>query len=257
MSSTNSALTIATSGAPASEESTMNRTDLPVVVFDGDDTLWITEPLYDAARRAARGVVETVGLNGSAWEDLQREIDVGNIPKFGLSAARFPTSCRQAYEQLCAQVGRPPEQNTADEVYSQAAQVFRQVAPLAPGALEVVTALRASHRVVLLTQGDVAVQDKRVDDSGLEPLFDLIRIVPKKDAATLRKLLRDLGVDAASAWMVGNSVPSDVNPALAVGMRAIWVDAHVWEHEKREQASSRDGLTEIDALTQIPNVIGS
>ena len=124
MSSTNSALTIATSRAPAPNESIMSRSRLPVVVFDGDDTLWITEPLYDAARRAARGVVETAGLSGSRWEDLQRDIDVRNIPRFGLSAARFPTSCRQAYEQLCAEVGVPPIPNIADAVYSEAAQVL-------------------------------------------------------------------------------------------------------------------------------------
>ena len=234
-----------------------SRDDLPVVVFDGDDTLWITEPLYDEARGASRRVVEMAGFSGESWDSLQRVIDLRNVAEYGLSSIRFPTSCRQAYEQLALEVGRQPDKEVGDKVYESASQVFREVAPLSPGAFDVVQALRADHRVVLLTQGDDAVQRKRLDDSGLAPLFDHVRIVPKKDVTALRELLRDLGVDAESAWMIGNSVPSDVNPALEAGMQAIWIDAHVWEHERREQTSSRTGLFEVSALTQVPNVISN
>src|SRR3712207_5887306 len=74
-----------------------------VVVFDGDDTLWRTEPLYDRARQDARFVVENEGLDGARWEELQRRLDVANVARFGLSAKRFPTSCREAYLAVCAE----------------------------------------------------------------------------------------------------------------------------------------------------------
>ena len=124
-----------------------------------------------------------------------------------------------------------------------------------PGAVDVIASLRRDFRVVLLTQGDEQVQRKRIADSQLEPLFDHIRIVPKKSPELLTQLLNDLVADPGSAWMVGNSIPSDVNPALAVGMKAIWVDADVWEHERRENAAMCAGLTQIGALVQVPEVI--
>jgi len=233
----------------------VKRDQLPVVVFDGDDTLWITEPLYDSARDAARSVVEQVGLNGTLWEELQRSIDLRNVDQFGLIPTRFPTSCRQAYEELSKLVGVEPNILIARDVYNRAAEVFLKVAPLVPGATKVVKLLRRKFRLVLLTQGDERVQSNRITDSGLEGLFDVIRIVPKKTRDLLAKLLDELGANPKSSWMVGNSVPSDINPALAIGMKAIWIDTYSWEHERREQPSSSKGLTKISPLGMVPEVI--
>ena len=235
----------------------MNRDDLPVVIFDGDDTLWVTEPLYDAARRAARDIVERAGLDGQTWEALQREIDVNNVQTMGLSADRFPTSCREAYERLAVEIGEAIQPSVARSVFVAAGEVFRSVAPSMPNAAAVVAALRGRHRVALLTQGDRAVQERRIKDSGLAAEFDLVRVVPRKDVSTLQDLLRDLRANADSAWMVGNSVPSDVNPALAVGMRAVWIDAHVWEHERREVTGSAAGLHVAHDLRAAQDVIES
>src|ERR1700722_1035885 len=76
------------------------------VVFDGDDTLWSTEQLYDEARSRARRIVSDAGIDGAAWEERERQIDVRNVAKFGFSTTRFPTSCVQAYEELCRTTGR-------------------------------------------------------------------------------------------------------------------------------------------------------
>jgi len=59
------------------------------LVFDGDDTLWVTEPLYDAARIAAGKRVAAVVLDSAAWDALQRKIDVKNVSRFGLSVSVF------------------------------------------------------------------------------------------------------------------------------------------------------------------------
>ena len=65
------------------------------IVFDGDDTLWNTERLYDAARAKARHVVEKAGLDGARWEELERRIDVENVAHLGFSTERFPTRPRK------------------------------------------------------------------------------------------------------------------------------------------------------------------
>jgi hypothetical protein len=50
--------------APTSAE----RAELPVVIFDGDDTLWITEPLYDGVRAEVRAIVAA----SYAWQLRQQ-----------------------------------------------------------------------------------------------------------------------------------------------------------------------------------------
>jgi len=71
----------------------------------------------------------------------------------------------------------------------------------------------------------------------------------------LRTLIDRLGIDPQQSWFVGNSVPSDVNPALACGMRAVWIDAHVWDHERREVPMWSDRLRASDSLLPVPSLI--
>src|SRR5713226_8539462 len=94
------------------------------VVFDGDDTLWSTEQLYDDARSRARRVVADSGLDGAKWEELDRLIDVENVTRFGHSIERFPTSCAQAYEDLCRSAGQVPDPSVAERIRDAARSVF-------------------------------------------------------------------------------------------------------------------------------------
>src|SRR6267142_1449826 len=106
------------------------------VVFDGDDTLWATEPLYDEARSEARRIAEASGVDGAQWEALERRIDVENVASLGHSADRFPLSCRQAYEALRTSVGLSADRTTAQHIEEAARSVFSRPAKPMPGATE-------------------------------------------------------------------------------------------------------------------------
>ncbi|HEY7501370.1 MAG TPA: HAD family hydrolase [Vicinamibacterales bacterium] len=215
------------------------------VIFDGDDTLWSTEALYDRARAEARRIVSAAGQDGAAWEALERRLDVENVGAMGYSPDRFPTSCVQAYAQICAAAGAAPDVDVVERVRRAAASVFDEEAPVVAGAEETLAALRArGARLALLTKGHPEVQARRVERSGLAKYFDMIEIVTDKSERTIIDLVHALGADVADAWMVGNSMRSDVLPALAAGLRAIWIDAHVWEHER-----THDHLRDERAIT--------
>lgn len=109
---------------------------------------------------------------------------------------------------------------------------------------------------MLLTKGDPGVQEKRIEDSQLGALFSLISIVPEKDVEAFLEVLDATGATAALPLSIGNSVPSDINPALETGMSAIWVDAHVWEHERRETDLLEEGrVIEVASLRQVPDAL--
>jgi putative hydrolase of the HAD superfamily len=226
------------------------------IVFDGDDTLWSTEQLYDDARSRAREAVAAAGLDGAKWEEWERRIDVQNVNQFGYSTERFPGSCVQAYEDICQQMGHPADSDTAARVRQAARSVFERDPRLVSGARETLIFLRTKGaRLALLTKGDEQVQLRRMERSGLRDLFDVIRIVPEKSPEVIREVVAALGVASGSAWMVGNSIRSDILPAIAAGLRAVWIGAHVWEYERACDHLTPDGVIEASHLADVPALI--
>ena len=228
-----------------------------LVVFDGDDTLWRTEFLYDEARDEAATLVAATGLDPDAFRDLQREIDVRNVEKFGLSKDRFPTSSVQAYEHLAQQHGAPVSDRMASEVYHVSASVFTRPAPLMKDVVQVLQLLSSSFDLALLTKGDTVVQEQRIDDSGLRRFFRVIHVVQEKDADSFKSILDLLGVSVENAWSVGNSLRSDILPALEIGMRAVSIDAYVWAHERHDDQTlaAHPDIRVATSLKVVPGLI--
>lgn len=204
-----------------------------LIVFDGDDTLWRVEQLYDDARNHAADVVAEAGFDANYWLQLQKQIDLCNVRTLGLSRQRFPVSSVLAYEQFLAEGGYTVDPVVKKRIWDASSKVFESAAPLVPGAKEAVECLARTHRLALLTQGDTRVQRKRIADSGLSHFFELIEIVELKSSASFTSLLWSARTAASDAWSVGNSLPSDIGPALQAGMSAVWIDAHVWDYERR------------------------
>lgn len=222
-----------------------------LVVVDGDDTLWETEQLYDDARHAARRIVEAAGVDGAAWEALEREIDVENVARFGLSAERFPTSCVDAYRRLAA----VPDEDVAAAVWAAAATVFHTEAPLYPDSEAALALLAQRFLLVLYTKGDEHVQHRRVAQSGLASFFEEIVVTDAKSAASFRDLGERHAAANGHAWSIGNSLRSDILPAVEAGYRAVWVDRHVWEYERRHSQAVPAAVREATSLSEAAAIV--
>jgi putative hydrolase of the HAD superfamily len=223
--------------------------DVRGVIFDGDDTLWLTEHLYDEARQRARGIIEKAGLDGDAWEAAQRSLDLANVSTLGHTIDRFPTSSVQALWRVSSE--ELVDANVRQDVWDAAASVFDSPAPLRDGALETLTALaNRGSRLGLLTKGDAVVQRRRIEQSGLERFFDVVEIVDRKDAGAFDSVARQLGVRPAHLISVGNSIESDVLPSVAAGIFGVWLPAYVWAYEHHHPAAERD-VARVDGLREV------
>lgn len=237
------------------------RSDDPIkaAIFDGDDTLWSTEILYDNARDAVRQIVAEFGLDPHQWEIRQRIIDVANVPIYGFSSERFPASCLQAFEDLeRASDAKVKADDAARARLVYAAQsVFRNNPDLVPYVGSVLQTLRSrAVRLALLTKGDPIVQKNRVEKSGLASFFDIVEIVPNKTPAVIVKVLEKLGALPSNSWTVGNSLRSDILPALEVGVNGIWIDAPVWEYERADPAAPEAFVQKVSDIRAVLDIIG-
>jgi len=99
--------------------------------------------------------------------------------------------------------------------------------------------LAETHELTLFTKGDPAEQNRKIDLSGLRPLFQHCEIVREKDRAAYERLADSREFDKRRTWMIGNSPKSDINPALSAGLRAVYVPhPRTWSLEHQDVAQS-------------------
>ena len=197
------------------------------VVFDGDNTLWETERLYDEARDALCRLIagEVPGVPERDVAAFQRKRDHGLHAEMGYSQDRYPRSFRETAAHFLG-LSHP----RADEARSLAESVFGAVARAAPQVDAVLATLSRSFRLALLTAGERSVQERRIADFGRSRFFDQMRIVSVKSAPVLNDFLAFCGADVRTSWMVGDSLKSDILPANEIGMNSVWLEVANW-HE--------------------------
>ena len=224
------------------------------IIFDGDDTLWETMPLYTKAKNKYFQLMKNEGVGYESFADRFEGIDNDNVSKYGFSRLRFPQSMVDAYRDACCRCARVADADIENEVRRIGESVFSEPVLLLDSAKEVVEQLRNDFRLVLVTKGDREVQKQRITQSGLEYCFDATYIVDTKTQETFIKVLDEQTLDRYGSWSIGNSVKSDINPAIAAGLRAIWIPYETWKHETGENERS-DRLFVCSQLTEIITVI--
>jgi len=225
------------------------------VIFDGDDTLWPTQVFYDSAKERFYDLMVEQGFDRVVAKEKLAEIDVENVSKLGFSKHRFPLSMREVYERLCETASRRVDVRILDKVREVGYSVFAQRPTLVDGATEVLGCLeRHSYARYLYTVGDPKVQGEKLNALGVNGQFEAVYVRERKDEEGLRQILDEQGVEPESAWMVGNSLRSDIKPALNLGLRCIWVQGGSWEYDEAEVPLS-DRVWRVSALTEALAVI--
>lgn len=221
------------------------------VIFDGDDTLWAIQPLFDKAKAL---------FADQAYEKLKTErttalaaidrIDLVNVSKMGFSPLRFPSSLVETFEYLCTAKSVVPSELEKQQIYALGTAVYETTPPLLEGARDVLRVLGESFRLILYTMGDAKVQRSLINKLDLGPYFpDSIYIVPQKNRDQLQVILKDNHLAPRDVWMVGNSLRSDINPALQLDVKCIWVNIYSWAYDQSKKIPS--GVMEVRSLRDI------
>lgn len=221
----------------------MSGRSVSLVLVDYDDTLVDTAPRFLEARRRLFGLLREAGIP----EELARrihhdQVEPRMLDQYGFGPRRLEPSFRATFEVACGALGVEPDPAMV-EACAAVARLVAGTPPPIEGALTALAHLANQHRTVLYTQaGDADYQLRCLRDSGLCDLLGeaSVRICERKSVSSFREVLLSLGVDdPGTVWMIGNSIRSDVNPALEAGARAILVEtADPWEFDQVEPVSA-------------------
>jgi putative hydrolase of the HAD superfamily len=226
-----------------------------VIGFDGDDTLWHSERYFVLTQ-------ERVSELLSPWVDAERfegallATERENLARFGYGVKGFLLSTIETAITLSEE--RIPA-SAIRQILRWGKELLDHPVDLLEDVADTLAALQPTHRLVLVTKGDLFHQETKVATSGLAERFEAVHIVSEKGPEDYRRILARLGVDPARFVMVGNSLRSDVLPAVELGGYGIHVPYHVtWGLEEAELAPElADRVRRIDRLGQLPAVLGS
>jgi len=206
-----------------------NRLDR-LLIFDGDDTLWDTQALYNDAKRRFFQYLEQFECDPRSVAEYFEAEDLANVASLGFTLRRFEYSIRNTAEAFCP-VGSKDRDRLEKLIRSILASIENGATPLINGAKRLLTDLAPHYHVTLMTKGDQVLQEHRISSSGLRRSFERVYIVAEKSPDCFQRILRETHVDARNAWSIGNSLRSDIQPALTVGMNAIWIKRTTWAWE--------------------------
>ena len=226
--------------------------NITTIGFDADDTLWHNEMFFhDTQTKFAALLADFAGRDHLMERLLASERR--NLGHYGFGIKGFVLSMIETAIEVTE--GRVPASVIA-QIMADGREMLRHPVDLMPGAEDCVRMLAERHTLVLITKGDLLDQERKLAESGLGDLFHGIEIVSDKTPATYSDAFGRHGDGAARALMVGNSMKSDVVPAIEAGAWGVFCPSELeWELERAAAPEKHARYRKIDGLAALPDLI--
>ena len=217
----------------------VNIRDRQHLIIDADDTLWENNIYFERAFDQFCDFLAHSSLSPAEVRAVLDEIETVNNKVHGYGTANFARNLTECYHKL---VERDIGDGDVAMIMSFTEQILHHPIEVIPGVEETLEYLSLRHDLTLFTKGNPEEQKLKLDRSGLAIYFGHTAIVKEKDAASYSALIHERQLARDKTWMIGNSPKSDINPALEVGINAVFVPhEHTWrlEHEEVREGGGR------------------
>jgi putative hydrolase of the HAD superfamily len=202
------------------------------LLIDADDTLWANNVYFERAIANFISFLNHQEYTPKEVRQVLNEVERECIVKHGYGLHSFAHALMDTFERLAVDPVTPAVRDIirgfAHEIAAHPLEIF-------DGVPETLEYLSQRHHLIMMTKGNVTEQSGKVDRSGLKDYFSAIEIVAEKDPPTYKSVVQKYGLVRDQSWMVGNSPLSDINPALRVGLNAVFIPSEMtWVIENGE-----------------------
>jgi putative hydrolase of the HAD superfamily len=221
------------------------------LLIDADDTLWENNIYFERAIAAFISYLNHHEYSPAEVRQTLNAVERETILAHGYGLTSFTRSLVTCFERLSP---HEATEEKRERIRGFANAIAEQEIELLPGVAETLANLASRHRLILMTKGNHAEQADKLARSGLASHFSAVEIVPEKDPATYRQVIARHELAPHTGWMIGNSPKSDINPALAAGLNAVFLfhkDTWVLEHAEVNAAPGGQHLLELDAFAKL------
>jgi putative hydrolase of the HAD superfamily len=219
------------------------------LIIDADDTLWENNVYFERAIEEFIDFLDHSSLSRADVRAVLNEIERANANTHGYGSAVFTRNLRDCYQRLAQ---REIAEDDLATVMHFGERILSHPMELISGVEQTLTTLSVRHSLVLFTKGNREEQQRKIELSGIARYFMREVIVAEKDVPAYLSLLGELACDPAQMWMIGNSPKSDINPALASGLNAVFIPhEQTWSLEHADLANGPGQLLVLERFAEL------
>lgn len=219
------------------------------LLIDADDTLWENNVFFEKLIEDFISLAEPSGYTRAYIRHILNETERKNIRQYGYGVRSFGRSLEETYLKLAE---HNAQRETLAQIHQRVVELERTPPQIMEGVPETLAYLTERHRLILFTKGEPAEQAAKVERSGLQGFFEAIEIVAEKDTTTYRSLVQKHKIVKTQGWMIGNSPRSDINPAMKVGLNAVYIPhQHTWQLEHEPVTAGSGKLVILPAFREL------
>jgi putative hydrolase of the HAD superfamily len=221
------------------------------LLIDADDTLWENNIYFEQAIARFISFLNHREYSPQRVRLILNDVERDSIVKHGYGLHSFTHSLVECFEKLSVDPATP---ELHERIRSFAHQIADHPIEILAGVPETLEYLGERHHLIMMTKGNLTEQSGKVERSGLKEYFSAVEIVAEKDETTYRYAIAKYALSADTTWMVGNSPKSDINPALAAGLHAVFIphgSTWILEHEEVAAARAAQRLLVIDRFDDL------
>ena len=223
--------------------------ELTTIGFDADDTLWDHEK-YFVENKARFLELMAPHVDLPDIEERLHDTEIANVDLYGYGVKSFTLSMIET--ALAVSNSDVPAAVIGDIVQIGRGMLVHPVDPY-PGVRETLETLQSTHKLLVVTRGDLVDQERKLAASGLLGYFAEIEIVSDKTRLVYDRIFTRHGDGPRRAMMIGNSMRADVVPAIEAGCFGVHIpSAYVWSMDL--DADPRDA-TRFRRLESIAGVV--
>jgi putative hydrolase of the HAD superfamily len=224
------------------------------LLIDADDTLWENNIYFERAIAAFISFLDHKEHSPAEVRQTLNGVERETILAHGYGLSSFSRSLVDCFERLSPAA---VTEEKRERIRGFARTIAEQEIELLPGVNETLAELAGRHRLILMTKGNRAEQANKLARSGLAHHFTAVEIVAEKDPETYHAVIGRHELKPHTSWMIGNSPKSDINPALAAGLHAVFLfhkDTWVLEHATVDAAPEGQRLVELDSFAKLRDI---
>ena len=221
------------------------------LLIDADDTLWENNIYFERAIAAFISYLDHKEYTREQVREKLNEVERENVREHGYGLVSFRRALVTCFERLSPVPVRPEKH---EQIQSFAQSIAEQEIDLLEGVAETLPQLAARHRLILVTKGDQEEQLDKLARSGLADYFAAVEVAREKDPETYQAVCGKHALERRTTWMIGNSPRSDINPALACGLNAVYIhhpNTWVLEHDALGPSLPGQYLLELSSFGEL------